>query len=59
MRLPGNRRCLVYSRADNGYFAMAAQTEPLLHTWSLSVEWQFYIWMPLVVWLVWRLAGSA
>jgi peptidoglycan/LPS O-acetylase OafA/YrhL len=41
---------------DNGYFAMAAQTKPLLHTWSLSVEWQFYIWMPLVVSLVWRLA---
>lgn len=43
---------------DNGYFAMAAHTKPLLHTWSLSVEWQFYIWMPLVGSLVWRL-GSA
>lgn len=41
---------------DNGYFAMAAQTKPLLHTWSLSLEGQFYFWMPLVVWLVWRLA---
>jgi len=38
----------------NGYFAMAAQTKPLLHTWSLSVEWQFYFWLPVVVWLVWR-----
>jgi peptidoglycan/LPS O-acetylase OafA/YrhL len=44
---------------DNGYFAMAAQTKPLLHTWSLSVEWQFYFWMPLVVWLVWRLASGS
>jgi peptidoglycan/LPS O-acetylase OafA/YrhL len=44
---------------DNGYFAMAAQTKPLLHTWSLSVEWQVYIWMPLVVWLVWRLAPGS
>ncbi|MCA6117694.1 acyltransferase [Bradyrhizobium sp. WSM 1738] len=43
--------------SDNGYFAMAAQTKPLLHTWSLSLEWQFYIWMPLVAWLVWRLAS--
>ncbi len=43
--------------SDNGYFAMAAQTKPLLHTWSLSLEWQFYIWMPLVAWLVWRLAA--
>ena len=40
--------------SDNGYFAMAAQTKPLLHTWSLSVEWQFYIWMPLIVSLIWR-----
>ena len=44
---------------DNGYFAMAAQTKPLLHTWSLSLEWQFYLWMPLIVWLVWRLASSS
>lgn len=45
--------------SDNGYFAMAAQTKPLLHSWSLSVEWQFYIWMPLIVWLVWRLASGS
>jgi len=45
--------------SDNGYFAMAAQTKPLLHTWSLSVEWQFYFCMPLVVSLVWRLASGA
>lgn len=45
--------------SDNGYFAMAAQTKPLLHTWSLSVEWQFYIWMPLVVSLVWRLGSRS
>ncbi|MCL2716377.1 MAG: acyltransferase [Alphaproteobacteria bacterium] len=42
---------------ENGYFAMAAQTKPLLHTWSLSIEWQFYIWMPLAVALVWRRGG--
>ncbi|MFG3598130.1 acyltransferase family protein [Bradyrhizobium sp. RDI18] len=42
--------------ADNGYFAMAAQTKPLLHTWSLALEWQFYIWMPLVAALIWRRA---
>jgi peptidoglycan/LPS O-acetylase OafA/YrhL len=45
--------------SDSGYFAMAAQTKPLLHTWSLSLEWQFYVWMPLIVWLVWRVASGA
>ncbi|MCK1348255.1 acyltransferase family protein [Bradyrhizobium sp. CW11] len=45
--------------SDNGYFAMAAQTKPLLHTWSLSVEWQFYIWMPLIVSLIWRSVSSS
>lgn len=45
--------------ADNGYFAAAAQTKPLLHTWSLSVEWQFYIWMPLAVWLLWLLTPGS
>jgi peptidoglycan/LPS O-acetylase OafA/YrhL len=45
--------------SDNGYFAMLAQTKPLLHTWSLSLEWQFYIWMPAVAWLIWLLASGS
>src|SRR6476659_5874089 len=46
-------------KSDSGYFAMAAQTKPLLHTWSLSLEWQFYFFMPLIVGLVWRRAMRA
>jgi peptidoglycan/LPS O-acetylase OafA/YrhL len=46
-------------KSDSGYFAMAAQTKPLLHTWSLSLEWQFYFFMPLIVGLVWRLSVRA
>jgi peptidoglycan/LPS O-acetylase OafA/YrhL len=42
--------------ADSGYFAAPAQTKPLLHTWSLGVEWQFYIWMPLIAAFIWRKA---
>lgn len=44
--------------ADSGYFAAPAQTKPLLHTWSLGVEWQFYIWMPLVASVIWRKAAT-
>lgn len=39
-----------------GYFDAAAHLKPLLHTWSLSVEGQFYLVLPLVIALIWRLA---
>ena len=40
-----------------GYFNQNA-TEPFLHTWSLSVEEQFYIGFPLLLWILHgRLAG--
>lgn len=32
------------------YFAPAAETQMLLHTWSLAVEEQFYIIFPLLMW---------
>ncbi len=35
-----------------GYFAPAAATQPLLHTWSLAVEEQFYILFPWFLWLL-------
>jgi peptidoglycan/LPS O-acetylase OafA/YrhL len=38
------------------YFAVADAQLPLLHTWSLAVEEQFYLVFPLVLWAAWRLA---
>ena len=32
-----------------GYFDTSSETNPLLHTWSLSVEQQFYLIWPLVI----------
>lgn len=32
---------------ESGYFADPGDTKPLLHTWSLAVEEQFYIFFPL------------
>lgn len=38
-----------YYLSHVGYFDAAAETKPLLHTWSLSVEWQFYAIWPLAM----------
>lgn len=38
----------LYAR-DTGYFDAGALSKPLLHTWSLSVEWQFYIIYPIIL----------
>lgn len=40
---------IVFYRELGGYFAHNAATKPLLHTWSLGVEEQFYILFPLIM----------
>ena len=40
---------------ESGYFDAAAELKPLLHTWSLAVEEQFYVLFPLFLLLFWRL----
>lgn len=42
-----------------GYFDAAAHTKPLLHTWSLSIEWQFYLLLPLFLAAIWRVLPAA
>ncbi len=39
---------------QTGYFDAAAHEKPLLHTWSLAVEEQFYIFLPLLILLLSR-----
>lgn len=34
---------------ETGYFDASSHEKWLLHTWSLSVEWQFYILYPLLI----------
>ena len=35
---------------EEGYFSTASELKPLLHTWSLAVEEQFYLAFPLILW---------
>lgn len=39
---------IFFSEGD-GYFDTNQKTKWLLHTWSLSVEWQFYIFFPIII----------
>lgn len=39
---------------QSGYFDTGADRKPLLHTWSLAVEEQYYIFFPLFMMLAWR-----
>lgn len=43
---------------EAGYFDTASHEKWLLHTWSLSVEWQFYILLPLGCLLLWNWFGN-
>jgi peptidoglycan/LPS O-acetylase OafA/YrhL len=39
----------IYFWLQSGYFDAPASAMPLLHTWSLAVEEQFYIFLPIVL----------
>ena len=45
---------LKFMSETDGYFALGAQTNPLLHIWSLSIEEQFYFVFPLFFFLLYR-----
>ncbi len=47
-----------YAARSGDYFSNNAEQWPLLHTWSLSVEEQFYIFWPLVLVLLFYLRSK-
>lgn len=49
---------MVFAR-QQGYFDMSRDVKPLLHTWSLSIEEQFYLVFPLFLLLLYKIRGFA
>jgi len=43
----------IFFWQETSYFNISSETNPLLHTWSLAVEEQFYIIFPLLLLLIW------
>lgn len=43
---------------QSGYFDSLANLKPLLHTWSLAVEGQFYLFFPILIMILWRYARN-
>jgi peptidoglycan/LPS O-acetylase OafA/YrhL len=44
----------IFFYLKTGYFDTATELKPLLHTWSLAVEEQFYIILPLILAILYR-----
>ena len=40
--------------SQSGYFDIASEMNPLLHTWSLAIEEQFYLIFPLLLLVLWK-----
>lgn len=46
---------VFFNKTTTGYFSSDTFQLPLLHTWSLSIEWQCYLFLPLVIYGLKRL----
>ena len=47
---------LYFMEQQVDYFAPSSELHPLLHTWSLAVEEQFYIFFPVILLILFKLS---
>jgi peptidoglycan/LPS O-acetylase OafA/YrhL len=45
----------VYFYLTSGYFSTVSDEKPLLHTWSLAIEEQYYLFFPAMITALWLL----
>lgn len=48
----------IFFSSEDSYVSESSDLKPLLHTWSLSVEWQFYIIFPLLLFVIIKIAKN-
>lgn len=44
----------IFFWLEDDYFAAVSEEKPLLHSWSLAVEEQYYIFFPIMIMALWR-----
>lgn len=49
----------ILLRMTSGYWELASEFKPLVHTWSLGLEEQYYLLFPLLVIGLWRFGQTA
>lgn len=48
-----------FNDGDGAYFDAVSQNKFLLHTWSLSVEWQFYLVFPIILLIICNISNNS
>lgn len=44
----------IFFWSQSGYFSPSVDTMPMIHTWSLAIEEQFYLFYPLLLLVSWK-----
>jgi peptidoglycan/LPS O-acetylase OafA/YrhL len=50
---------LLLALTTGGYWDLTSEFKPLLHTWSLGVEEQYYVIIPVLLVIFWRIGKSS